>query len=432
MGQESRTQCRLSHINYSRLSGLSDKLEKTMFARKWLTNRWLQISIVVAAAAVLLLMPSPLPDYLTTFDFQAYWGASNLLSRSENFTDPALLLEIERAATGFDQDVPLFAWNPPWFLAWLLPLSIIGFDRASWIWFLINIVLVFSSTVMLWRVFASRDESMRRLWIGLIVSFLFLPTLTTLLVGQIAALILFGVAAFLFFDNSEKPFLAGMALSLTTAKPHVIYLTLALILLDLIYRRQWRTIAGFITPVLAGTIVTFILRPAFLSDYASLMTNSQLLQRTAVPTPVSYLAEMVEQPWLRYAGLLILLGGLFLWWRRRQPGAIDRSQLVVVTLILSLLTTPYAWSFDFILFLVPALQVAMWIVEDRISRIQAAFIVVFFAAANVAVFYQRSLQAPENEFFWFPLLLAFLYAWGWRSATTGEESRATHRSPGMP
>ena len=74
-----------------------------------LSRKRLQISIIVAAVAVLLLMPSPLPDYLTTFDFQAYWGASRLLSQSQNFTDPVLLLEIEQEATGFDQEVPLFA-----------------------------------------------------------------------------------------------------------------------------------------------------------------------------------------------------------------------------------------------------------------------------------------------------------------------------------
>ena len=100
-----------------------------------LSNRWLQITILVAAAAVLLLMPSPLPDYLTTFDFQAYWGASHLLSHSQNFTDPVLLLEIEQEATGFDQEHALIAWNPPWFLAWFLPLGLLGFDRASWTWF---------------------------------------------------------------------------------------------------------------------------------------------------------------------------------------------------------------------------------------------------------------------------------------------------------
>lgn len=387
-----------------------------MAVRKFFANKWLQIGLLVVAAAVLILMPSPLPDQLTTYDFQAYWGASHLLSHSDNFTDTDLMLALERSATGFNQDVPLFAWNPPWFLAWFLPLGILGFERASWLWFLVNLGLVFASATMLWRVFASRTETMRRLWLGLIVSFLFLPTLTTLLVGQIAALILFGLAAFLFLDKHDRPFLAGAALALTTAKPHVIYLTLALVLLDLVYRRKWRTIAGFITPILAGTIVTFLLRPSFLADYASLMSGSQLLQRTVVPTPVAYLANVANQPWLRYIGLLILLFSLTVWWRhRRQPDAIDRQRLVVFTLILSLLTTPYAWSFDFILFLVPAIQLVIWLVEGSIPRIHAIFIVGLFVASNVVVFYQRSIQVPEKEFFWFPLVLTALYAWGWWS-----------------
>jgi hypothetical protein len=250
----------------------------------------------------------------------------------------------------------------------------------------------------------------------LILSFLFAPTLTTLLVGQIAALVLFGIAAFLFFEKRGYPFLAGLALALTTAKPHAIYLTLALVLLDLVYRRQWRTLAGFMSPILAGTFVAFFLRPGFISDYVSLMTSSQLLQRTTVPTSLSNLADLVHQPWLRYMGLLLLIVVLVYWWKRRRPGDICLEQMVVVTLILSLITTPYIWSFDFILLLVPALQVAVWAVEDRLPRIQAAVIALLFVAANFLILRQRSLQAPESEFFWLPLALALLYFWAWRLA----------------
>ena len=108
-----------------------------------LKRKWLQVLILVAAAAVLILMPSPVPDNLLTNDFQAYWGASHLLSRSMNFTDPDLLLEVEQIATGYDQELPLITWNPPWFLAWFLPFGLTNFDRASWLWFLTNIALIF-------------------------------------------------------------------------------------------------------------------------------------------------------------------------------------------------------------------------------------------------------------------------------------------------
>jgi hypothetical protein len=214
-------------------------------ARQRLNRRWLQIALLVAAAAALILMPSPLPGNLLTNDFQAYWGASRLLSRSQNFTDPDLLLEMEQNATGYDQAGPLLTWNPPWFLAWFLPFGVLSFHKASWLWFLANIAQVFASTVMLWQIFARRPDTLRRLWSGLIISFLFLPTLTAVLLGQVAALVLFGIVAFLWFDGRRQPFLAGLALALVTVKPHVVYLLLALVLLELIGRQQWRTLAGF-------------------------------------------------------------------------------------------------------------------------------------------------------------------------------------------
>ncbi len=400
---------------------------KDWLAEKWFTRRWLQVALLVVGAAALLLMPSPAPANLLTNDFQAYWGASHLLSLSQDFTDPDLLLEVEQNATGYDQDRPLLTWNPPWFLAWFLPFGAISFERASWLWFLANITLVFASTVMLWQIFARRPSTMPRLWSGLLISFLFMPTLTSILLGQIAALILFGIVAFLWCQSRQRFFVAGVALSLTTIKPHLVYLLLALVLLELIGRKQWRTLAGFVTPLLAGSLVTFMLRPTFLLEYGALMANNRIIYRITVPTPASFLAELLGLAWLQYAGLLALLGGLLLWWRRRMRGRLDLVQLVITTLIVSQLTTAYGWSFDFILFLVPALQVAVWAVEGRIPREQTILLSLLFIAANLLFFYQRSLHLQDKTLVWFPVLLSLLYGWVWWSVN-GRQSPAPGRS----
>jgi energy-converting hydrogenase Eha subunit A len=390
----------------------------------FLHNKWLQILILVGAATVLLLMPSPLPDYLTTSEFQAYWGASHLLSQGANFADPDLLLQVEQEATGLEDETALRAWNPPWFSAWFLPLGVTTFARASYLWFLTNIVLLFTSSVMLWQTFTNDPRTMRWLWVGLAVSFLFLPTVTTLLVGQITALILFGIAAFLFLADRGHLFLAGAALSLTTAKPHLLYLTLPLVLLELIVRKQWRTVAGFVTPVLAGSLAAFLLRPSFLSDYVVMMTGSGLVQMTAVPTLSSYLAGLLEIPWLRFVGAALLLVGMILWWRSRRRHPISLVQMVEVTLVISLLTTPYAWSFDFILLLVPLLRLTVWSLEGHLPRVHALSIATLAVIANAGFWYQRTAHAPERAYFWFPLVLVVLVGWGWLSVAARHPAAA--------
>jgi hypothetical protein len=381
----------------------------------YLHKKWLEILILVGAAAVLLLMPSPLPDYLTTSEFQAYWGASHLLSQGANFADPDLLLQVEQEATGLDDETALRAWNPPWLSAWFLPLGVASFSRASYLWFLTNILLLSTSTVMLWKTYTDRPRTMRWLWLGLVLSFVFLPTLITLLVGQITPLILFGIAAFLFLADRGHLFLAGAALSLTTAKPHLLYLTLPLVLLELILHKQWRAVAGFVTPVLAGALTAFLLRPSFLSDYVVMMTGSGLLQMTAVPTISSYLAYLLQMPWLRFAGVVVLVVGIILWARNRRRNPIPLTRLVEVTLVVSLLTTPYAWSFDFILLLVPLQRVAVCFLEGRIPRFHALSIATLFVITNAGFWYQRTAHAPERAYFWFPIVLAVLIGWGWLS-----------------
>ncbi len=399
---------------------------KDSLSQQWTTRRWLQLVVLVGAAAMLILMPSPAPDNLLTNDFQAYWGASHLLSSSRNFTDPDLLLKVEQEATGYDQERPLLTWNPPWFLAWFLPFGVTNFAKATWLWFLTNIALVFASAVMLWQIFARRSTTMPRLWLGLLISFLFMPTVTALLLGQIAALILFGIVAFLWCLERQHPFLAGMALALTTVKPHLVYLVLALVLLELISRKQWRTLAGFFAPLLGGTLVALILRPTFVQEYAALMASNRIIYRITVPTPASFLAELLQLPWLQYAGLLALLGGVLLWWRRRRRGRFEMIQLVVSGLIVSLLTTAYGWSFDFILFLVPVLQVAVWAAEDRLSKRQTAVLALLLIGANALFFYQRTLHLQDKSLVWFPVLFALLYGWAWWSVAGRQDLRNEH------
>jgi hypothetical protein len=89
------------------------------------------------------------------------------------------------------------------------------------------------------------------------------------------------------------------------------------------------------------------------------------------------------------------------------------KDLVIVTLITSFLFTPFAWSFDAIILIVPLTRVAAWAVEGTIGRLSAVVMLIIFITANAIALYQRSLQVPDWNFFWFPTVMAGLYFWGW-------------------
>lgn len=375
-------------------------------------QKFLFLLVIVAALVLTATMQSPLPEHLTKFDYRAYWGASRLLFESQSFSDPEHMLQIEREQTGWSGDEALMTWNPPWLLGWLLPYAAFSFDRSSWLWFLTNVALVCTSLLLLWQVFTEKKDSQLRLWIAMVLVFIYIPTLTTLLVGQITSLILFGLAGFLFFERRRLWLASGVCLALTTVKPQLVFVTLPLIMLELLRQRRWRVLAGFIVPLLAGTFLVFMFRPTFFPEYISIIGNSPLT-RWLVPTLSFLLSHVTGFRLLKFIGVLIIPAVVTWWYVRRRKNAIEIQDLVIVTLLLSVLFTPFAWSFDALVLILPLMRLAAWAVEGDIGRRAAIFLLLMFIVANGAALYQRSLPLEEWTFFWFPALMAGLYVWGW-------------------
>lgn len=368
---------------------------------------WFRRILLLAAVAALLWLPQPFPHHLTKVDFQAYWGASYLLSKSENFADADKLLEVQRQFTEWTEDSAQMTWNPPWLLAWFLPYAFLKFDRASWVWFLTNIFLLFASTWYMWRLFPQQESTQERLGVGLLVTFLFIPTITLLLVGQISTLILLGLTLFLYFDRKNEDFLAGIGLSLTTIKPHLVYITLPLLLLHLLWHKRWKALLGFALLPTVGTLIALWLRPTFPLEYMATMGESNLLRLT-VPTLGYFLSTVVGWRGLRLMGLIILPVVLLYWYFQPRKEDLNLVDWTVTTLILSIITAPFGWSFDMVLLLLPIQYGLVAMVEGRVERKTAVIVSFLFIFCNLLMLYQRTLEVWDDKFFWFPIAVAIL------------------------
>ena len=320
--------------------------------------------------------------------------------------------QIQREQTDAFDDEILMTWNPPWLLGWLLPYAILSLGRSSWLWFLTNIALIYSSVVLLWRVFCSDQASHRKIWIPFILTFIYIPTLTTLLVGQITGIVLFGLAGFLYLDQKRKSLASGAFLALATIKPQLVFITLPVILLELIRQRRWRVIVGFLVPIIIGTALVFLFRPTFVPEYFDSMSGSALTRRI-VPTLPFVLSEATGMSLLRFIGAPVALIVTGWWYYQQRKSPIDMQDLVIVTLLLSMLFTPFAWSFDALVLILPLIRLAAWAVEGKFSRPIAITLLVVFIAANAIAFYQRTLQVWDWQFFWFPAVMVVLYSAGW-------------------
>lgn len=343
-------------------------------------------------------------------DFFAYWSAAYLLSAGQNFHDETLLLETERAFTGWDEPFVVRVWNPPWLLALMLPLSFLPFAQAAWFWLLFNILLFFVGSVLLWTTLAETAVMRRFGWVAALITFFFSPTLLALIMGQVSPLVFFGLALFYYFYKRDELLWAGAALALTLVKPHLVYLTLPLLLWLTWQRGQLRLWWGTVLVLVGLTAVTFFFRPTFLLEYGMGVGNGRLLDYSP-PTLGGIIHFVWGWQWAKFLGLGLL--PLLLWLFHRQGSQVADANLISLTLLLSIVSAPFGWSYDQIVLLFPLLQLILWIFEGRIrSRLVAALLLLALIGLNLLSYALRLQSVHEVYYFWLPLSLLLLYSWG--------------------
>ncbi|MCP5095081.1 MAG: DUF2029 domain-containing protein [Chloroflexi bacterium] len=355
-----------------------------------------------------LVAPIPIPRSTGIGDFRAYWSAAYLLADSQNFADPDLLYATEQEHTDWTGTFSVVTWNPPWLLTLLLPFALVSFWRAAWLWMLTNILLVFVGSVMIWQTTAVSPKSRRWGPLAPLFGLLFTPTLVALHMGQINTLVFFGIASYLYFYQKERPFIAGAALVLTLVKPHLVYITIPLLFLDALRKREWRMIAGTGVMLVGLTAVVFLLRPDFLIDYSSTVSGGNLLA-WETPTLGGILALLFGWQGFKLMGILFLPLSIWLWWQYKDQ--ITHNSLVAISLLVSVITAPFGWNYDVIVLLMPLLQLIVWLFEGKYGRLQTIFIATLLILVDWLVIRQRTRGMSELYLFWFPLSLAAIYLW---------------------
>ncbi|CAG0948084.1 hypothetical protein ANRL1_04913 [Anaerolineae bacterium] len=362
---------------------------------------------LVFAVGWLLIIQPPLPPRIGQIDFPAYWSASYLLAHGENFGDPGRLFQAEKTLTTWPEDYPMLTWNPPWLLTMLIPYTWVSFDRATWWWLLTNITLIFISAVVLWQMSAANERTRRLALFAPLVAFAYSPTLATLIAGQVNVIVLAGLTGFLFFSTKRQHGRAGIALALTLVKIHLVYITIPLLLLRALREHRWRMLAGFFGTLAVLSSVVFVLRPTFLFEYNATVSGGGLLDYMT-PTAGGILALLFGWNGFKLMGLVILPLGLWIGWR---ASSVQVSMLVDATLLASVITAPFCWSYDFVILLVPLIPIIVSLVKEELTQADASMIGAILLCADAVMFYQRVTTPGEEYFFWVPWLITGLFVW---------------------
>jgi Glycosyltransferase family 87 len=271
-------------------------------------------------------------------DYITYWAAGQQLAHHQNPYDPPALDRIERNA-GFQGGTAYYMRNPPWALPLAVPLGYVSATAAALPWSLLMLGLLIVSVRILWKQFGSTPMHFE--WLG----YCFPPALFCVILGQTSILLLFGLVLFLRLHKSS-PFAAGAALWFCTLKPHL-FLPFALALLAWIFvSRSYRVLAGALTAMAAGGILTALVAPAAWTQYAYYMRTS-IVTREFTPCLGDLLRDSIHPAaeWIAFvpAAIGCAWALIYFWPRRRTWDWLEHGSPLI---LVSLFVAPFGWIFD--------------------------------------------------------------------------------------
>jgi hypothetical protein len=371
-------------------------------------------ALVMIAAGGVAFQNLFLSDRKPPVDFAAFWVAGDLALRGQNPYDAPAVRARQREA-GINADAAVMMWNPPWVLTLVMPFALAPFVPAYGLWALIHIGLVLAATELLWRAVAPADSEQRtrhlRLrWVAYLVGLSFVPTTYLIGIGQITAVVLAGLAGFALLARNGRPFLAGMAVAVTAAKPHLLTVFSAWLLVEALRSRSGRlTVLGGALVGVAACLPPTLADPAVWQQYRAAVTapaDADHYSPANWQTPViaSWIrASLPGQPfWVQFVPPLLAVAGFVAWylWRGRPRTDGEHAALLPWLVAGSLLVAPYgAWPFDLVLLMPLILTTAA-----RVARAPAAAAVVFgicwLAAVNAALLYMMVACASSELYVW--------------------------------
>lgn len=370
------------------------------------------IFILVVGVVLAVLIPSKRSGWGEN-DFLRYWSASKILITGGNPYDSNVLQQLQitiRPHLAKQGDV-VQAWNPPWLMLLITPLTLLKFNIATRVWIFTNIVLTTFSLYLLWAiVFEPSDRKSLILVFG--AGFLFSNTMEMIHLGQISSLLLIGLVLCIWCLDRKYYIWAGAALLLLTIKPHVTYLVLLVVFIWLIRNRQWGIFFGLAISGILSMVVVWLIFPGWLGAYFDTLFTLPYTQ-IYTSTLGSFFESIFGFSFIKYAGLLLI------------PLAFPLSKYVDkagwltalnIALIISLPLAPYGFNFDHVLLLPAVVQMISWIWKKELPINYAWTIGVGLVINYLFLVYLTNVAGvvPYYWFVWSSVGLAGLFAIGWK------------------
>lgn len=371
----------------------------------WVAGFIVTTSVLVVLARATITWPKPCPGFV------CYWSAATLLAHGQNPYDLALLSRIQKE-NGWDKLTDGFGffdflpnYHPPSLLGLVcVALVPLGFSTARMTWLVVNAELLVVAGYMLRTLVPSVSGR-----VPMVLVPVFCLSVLSVLVGQVAALILFLIVVVwrLLQDRSDRS--AGWVLAWMTIKPQLTALFLMASLLWSIRQRRWQVIEGFVTGAAALLLLSTWLVPSWPTEIVKVMRETSLVT-TVFPwlgtTWLLVLRSLGLEGWILwalYAAIALPFLVLVLHYALRRDSSL--ADVLAVSLLAAFFVSPTARPYDQPILLITLLV----IVARRASDLVAGALVFAFIVAPYVHFFLVPVRSglPNHVwFFWIPLTLA--------------------------
>jgi hypothetical protein len=347
------------------------------------------------------------PDYIRIDDFGHFWASGKLFISHGNPYDLDTLesMQLDAGAEKISQNsITPQTLNPPWVLLIFSPFSLLRYSTARILWLMSNISVIVISVRFLWIIL---HGSINKQGLALLVTFCFTPVYSVLTKGQVTPWVVIGITLVLLYSEGiTNSWWAGIGLLLISIKPQLFYLIWPAMAFWVIHEHRWHLV---ITTCFVGIIfitATITINSQIFSNYYVALLEYPYDQ-WATPTIGSYLRFFwlgVDKFWVQYIPTLLGFVWLILHFCKNRMNWNWHDQIPILTII-SLLTTPYAWTYDAIIIL-PAILVATSILIKQNKNINFIFWAIFFMI-NLT----NLLLHSQMSDFWFLWLVPAYYLW---------------------
>lgn len=351
-------------------------------------------------------------------DSVAYWAAGRLLISHQNPYDHNAVLRLEKAQ-GYRDDRPLILRTPPWSLFVVTPLGLLKPFWAWSAWIALSLACLICGVRLSANLYGK--ETPPNLFT--VIAYTFAPVPACLVSGQMGLVLMFGVVLFLWLEH-DHPFLAGAALVIPFAKPHLLGLFWVVLVLWVVQRRTRSLALGFVTALSATTAFAVLMDRDVFQQYRD-MLHTASIGHEFIPalSGVLRLLFFRQMFWVQFIPMTLGV----MWCVRfflKNSSAWDWRQHGPPLLVVSVLTTPYEWLSDETVLLPAVLQAAAFIYASRGTlRLRTKIGLIIFAILDLLLLLILKSKIPFSTgiYFWSSLVWFF---WYFQARNLRSETRA--------